>query len=263
MQFNLLFLSLLGGFIFVRNWKRTRYYALRADGHVLLFYSAIAGGFWLFIASVLIFHFTPEWPLVNELWHLIVPFEYSGRAALACLLGATAWVPLNVFYRDSFESYRIIKQRKNPFELLFRTTLGTKQLIAISLKNRKVYVGYVMDVSNPAFALESVAIVPIISGFRDSKDQTVIFTTRYTDAYERIHKSVGTRVRQEISNDPTFKGVVEDKVKDEQDKAINVFKHTIMVREIDTAFAFKMDIYNQYFGPKVTESPSLSPIVSK
>jgi dsDNA-binding SOS-regulon protein len=252
MTFNLLFLPLIGGFIFVRNWRPTRYYALRSDGHVLLFYSATASVVFALIAALIVFLFGSSCPDLDTFWHQMVPFEHSGKATIAFLLGCSLWRVLNLPFKDINEARRVVNRRRNPLEILFLTAMENKQAIAISLKNKKLYVGYVVSSANPAFALESVAVIPLMSGYRNGDDQTVTFTTRYIDAYDKMQTAATERVTAEAAAEPTLTDdEKKERIQEEADKEINIFRHVILVREIETAFVFRLDLYNKYFGPQV------------
>src|SRR6266540_2682029 len=101
MPFNLLLLPLLGGYIFARKYYRTRYSALRSENYRLLFLAAQYGLVFLAIAAtvralwVLLQHFVPTAVVVNNVWHVLFPFDYSGTAIFALLLGATSWKYFN------------------------------------------------------------------------------------------------------------------------------------------------------------------------
>ena len=129
MNLNLLFLPLLGGFIFVRNWRLTRYYALRSEGHVLIFYSAAAGTCFCIIAAFIVLYIGPQHRELDEYWHQIIPFEHSGKAVLAFALGALSWIPLNVFSDDTKQAHRAVNRRRNPLEVLFINSMETSQLV--------------------------------------------------------------------------------------------------------------------------------------
>src|SRR5260370_35147233 len=108
MPFNLLLLPLLGGLFFVRRCTRTRYYALLSEGYFLLFYCAVAGAVFLVIVAILTTSIIPLLDFLSRygcvpsasvslcqnidyLWHVVSPFEHSGKAVLAGLIGAFAW----------------------------------------------------------------------------------------------------------------------------------------------------------------------------
>ena len=88
MPYNLLLLPLLGGFIFIRQWNVTRYYAERSENQRLLLYSAVAGVALLGSALALSSLAQQSLPGLAAWWHHHVQFPYSGPAALSFLLGS-------------------------------------------------------------------------------------------------------------------------------------------------------------------------------
>ncbi|MGI8617514.1 MAG: hypothetical protein ACR2L6_00290 [Gemmatimonadaceae bacterium] len=53
MPFNVLLLPLLGGYVFITKWNKTRFDAKRYSGERLIFHAAIAGVAFLIVAYLL------------------------------------------------------------------------------------------------------------------------------------------------------------------------------------------------------------------
>lgn len=152
---DLLLLPLLGGFLFVSQWYPTKYSALRSAGYKLLFMAAIAGVFFLFMATFFITR-AAQW------WHRLVPFTHSGKAALSFLMGMALWWPLNrlgespsrprwlTWLSDDYAIERAIARKSDPLELMLREALGDGRIIAVTLKTGKVYIGNLTANLNPA-----------------------------------------------------------------------------------------------------------------
>lgn len=247
MPFNLLLLPLLGGFIFARQWKKTRYYALRSDGHVLLFYAASCGAIILMFAAVLCFLLAEVCQYLDYCWHCVVPFEHSGKAALAFIIAATVWYPLNWFHKDEKEIDRVIQRKQDSLELLLRTAMGERKLVLLTVKNGKLYVGYIISNLNPAFPMETLGMIPMMSGYRDDETKTAKFTTLYTEAYDKIQRDIEIRVRQEVLAAQINEEQLEERIRDAVDEELDDFKIVIPVTEIQSASIFKLDTYNKYF----------------
>lgn len=257
MPFNLLLLPLLGGFIFARQWKRSRYHVLRSDGHVLLFYSASFGAGLLILATFISYFLSPHFSSIDFEWHTVVPFEHSGKASLAFLLGVLIWWPLNLFLDDQKEMDRVIERKEDALELLLRNAMGQNKLVLITVKNGKVYVGYVLSNLNPAFAMESIGIAPMLSGYREDPTKTACFTTRYIDAYDKIETEVKARVEADPKNANASAEDLADLISDEIDTLVEDFEIVIPVSEIQSATIFNMEIYNKHFRP--TEGQIIKP----
>jgi hypothetical protein len=119
MPFNVLLLPLLGGYIFITNWNRTRFDAKRHTGERLLFEAATAGLLFLLVAFVLVHLVTAADPALHDRWAREVPFPYAGTSLLAFLLGAVAWFPANWFFRRDREARRVIQEWGDHLEVLF------------------------------------------------------------------------------------------------------------------------------------------------
>lgn len=185
MPWNALLLPLLGGFIFISHWWRTRYFVLRFDGHRLIFYSAAAGAFFLTISTLITIFAASQLPELIGWWQPFRPFPHLAKTFLAFLLGASIWWPLNRFFHDKQrEIDRVIEEKDDPLEVMLRKALGRGRLIMFSVKNGKVYVGLVASLQDPSRTMQFIKIVPLMSGYRDKDTKVVQFTTFYPQVDE-------------------------------------------------------------------------------
>ena len=185
MPWNALLLPLLGGFIFISHWWRTRYFVLRFDGHRLIFYSAAAGAFFLTISTLVTISFASQFPELIEWWQSFRPFPHLAKTFLSFLLGASIWWPLNRFFHEKQrEIDRVIEEKDDPLEIMLRKALGQGRLIMFSVKNGKVYVGFVASLQDPSRTMQFIKIVPLMSGYRDKDTKVVQFTTFYPQVDE-------------------------------------------------------------------------------
>jgi len=77
--------------------------------------------------------------------------------------------------------------------LLFELSLATDKYAMISLNDRKVYVGKVIDMGEPTETNgvdQDISIMPLMSGFRDEKTLEVRFTTDYAEVESDIYLSL-------------------------------------------------------------------------
>ena len=232
MPFNLLLLPLLGGYIFVRKCFRTRYNALRSENYRLLFLAAefglylllLAAGFRLLSLSNLI----PLITYIDHLWHKLVPFDYAGTAFLAFFFGVTLWKPINWLFRFDSEAEvdRAIREKNDPLEILLKDAMRDSKAVLVTLDSGKVYVGHVITNFNPAYDVRSIKISPIVSGYRKSEDQTVVFNIDYTELLTSIYNrdpNVSERDRGDL-------GIV------------------IPLDEITSASIFSLPMYKRFFA---------------
>ncbi|WP_151803185.1 hypothetical protein [Acinetobacter guillouiae] len=93
-------------------------------------------------------------------------------------------------FRDKWEIAKLgfiidIKQKvfcENPLDALFMMSYEKSQDIMIHMSDRKVYIGFVMTLSEPNESqslAQEMAIFPLKSGYRDKDNLTVTITTNY------------------------------------------------------------------------------------
>jgi hypothetical protein len=236
MPYNLLLLPLLGGYIFITHWNRTRFNVMRIDGHRLLFHAATAGFFFL-LSAVVITTLCRLWGIglsLDSYWHAAVPYDHSGKATIAFLLGALLWKPLNYLTDQDKEIARAIQNQENPLELMLQKAVTGAHLVLLTVKNGKVYVGFVSDSFNPALPNQYLKLLLTTSGYRDSDTRKVTFTNDYTSVYEQL-------LNREEELDPSV---------------IEGFEIVIPIAELQSVSFFAPDIYRNYFHPPVAETAS-------
>lgn len=252
MPYNLLLLPLLGGYIFVSKFGRLRYYTLRVDGYRLLMHSAVAGAILLLLASVLAeLVIGKPWAIrASQSWLRVVPYAYSGRAAIAFLLGAVGWIPLNLVpaWRREHQVPLVIQDKDDPLEMLLRRALGQARLILLTLRGSKVYVGHVQRLFNPAFPLEHIALVPIKSGYRRAEDRRVVFTTYYGAVLRQLRQDMRKMEEELKKSQPSLtEREIRKKVAASELGRRADFELIIPCSEIETASFYDEAIEEAYF----------------
>jgi hypothetical protein len=164
MPFNVLLLPLLGGYIFISNWNFTRFAAKRYSGERLLFHAALAGVFLLVLSYILVQVIANARPDIESWWHAYVPFNHFGTSLGALLLGATLWKPLNWGFSRQTELRRTIEAWNDYLEILLTEALEQTRQVSVTLKNGKVYVGFVVRTFDPAYDRRYIVVLPTMSG---------------------------------------------------------------------------------------------------
>jgi len=187
MPFNVLLLPLLGGYVFLRNWHRTRFSSRRHTGERLLFHAAIAGILFLVGAFVVTRLLNWAYPGLGLWWRRMLPFPYSGTAFLAFVTGGLLWLPLNWLSRieDKAADTAIDETGDYLERLLVRAIRRTKP-VSVTLKSGKTYIGFVVGNVDPSVDRRFISLLPLQSGYRDPQHQLVI-NTDYARVYERIN----------------------------------------------------------------------------
>lgn len=237
MPFNILLLPLLGGFVFISFWNRTRWYAQRAEKERLLLYAFLAGVVFIGI-SILILSVPPFVPCVDALpclpvwWAKHIPFRYSDISVLTLFLGITTWWPLNRWWFDERTEWaRVIRDEGGPLENALYQSLVERKWVMITLKNGKVYIGPVGIGFTPEKD-KTIYLVPFRSGYRNPATMWLEITTDYEDVYEKIKQS-----------ESDYENIIAD------------FGVVIPVSEILSASLYRKDIHVNYFPPPVTSQP--------
>lgn len=253
MPFNVLLLPLIGGYLFITLWQRTRYAVLRADGQRLLLNSACAGAFFLSLATLLVVYGEQtDWGVeINRVWHRTVPFQYSGRTFLAFLLGTFGWWPLNRIWSKDAEIQRVILEKGDALEVLLRRAVGEKRWVALTVKSGKVYVGLVTMIFNPAFPLEHIKLVPMLSGYRREPDKHLIFTNFYLQIYDKLRAATEAELLRQLQRaHPQLSGAeLQRAVAEQIDRQMPSAEFELVIPrgEIQAANLFDLKIYEQHF----------------
>ena len=158
----------------------------RETGYHIVFQSAIAGVVLFVVARTLAVLANAFIPTLGECWHTIVPLDYSGTAAGAFLLAGTLpwvlnWLP----------PFKKLKARKKAAEaaadhvsLIIDQAMLESHFVEISLANGKSYVGAPIQGTFGHRDGGDVALIPIISGYRDKDSRELVMTTNYATALE-------------------------------------------------------------------------------
>jgi len=230
MPFNVLLLPLLGGYVFITYWNYTRFSARRYAGERLLINAALAGVVFLVLSYLTVSFISFNWPGVDRWWRTWVPFEHSGASLGALLLGATASRVLNLFSKRDKEVRRTISAWNDYLEELLLDAQENTRQVSVTLKNGKVYVGFVVRSFDPAYDRKYIILLPAMSGFRDQVTHKITFNTDYTRVYQDlIAEDLGRLVR----------GVWD-------------FQLVISVAEIISANLFDWDVYQRFNPPADT-----------
>ena len=263
---NLFLPPLLGGFIFVSLWFPLHYWSQREGGYKLVFAASIAGGLFLLLAHFLVVGLgaTPPFQQLLAGWYNVVAIRDSAQAVLGFLLGATLWWPLNLlrFLVPALRAENLVRQQilqaGDPLEITLIQHLETQDLLAVTLRSSKVYVGRVVSSINPAKRVESVRLRLVRSGYRDEKTHSLTLNVNY----EATHAFVQTRIEEiyvgligEVmaGNSDITEADVLAKVyrRAEEDPEMSALAHDfeviIMAQEIVSVSSFNPELFEAYF----------------
>lgn len=265
MPYNVLLLPLLGGFIFISFWDRTRWHTQRAEKERLLLYAAIAGFACLAIAILIrsLFRYClidPSCPW----WNRNVGLPSSGVGTLALLLGASGWYPLNKFADWYFQEWaagdesgskrrefvRIVDNYGGPLEQLLLRSMEYEEAVMLTLKGGKVYIGKMAAGFVPDRD-KTIYLLPRKSGYRDAK-QRLVLTTHYDQIYGAIEADY-KKLRANEPDDSSSELLVE------MQRTIGAFGVVVPVAEVIAASLYVPEIHTNYFAHLESEDKKPDP----
>ena len=189
-------LPLVGGLIFCNYCNWTRWRVAREDGHRLYFRAVFFGTILFALVATIRYQVESRVPQIaagaSFVKDLIKPMakEQSSASAVAdlavtCFLamlggGPLAWLLNLVFWKDYWLRRAI---RKDPLEAFLLDAADSDISIAVTMDDRKVYVGYIVTGFDPAIGRKCILLLPLMSGYRDQETHKVNFTTFYTELY--------------------------------------------------------------------------------
>lgn len=184
MPFNLLLFPLVGGYYFLMRCKLFRYVHQRAERQKLLFNSVIAGVF-LLIISLGITWTIKQIPPIAEQFRKVLPHNvaYFGTTILSFFLGIILAEVSNRFINKETALRIAIRTIGNEFERLLESSERNEELIQITLKNDKFYIGWVKTLPVPQDT-NYISITPAFSGYRDKETKRLHFTAQYMQVYD-------------------------------------------------------------------------------
>ena len=264
MPLNLGFLALplLGGYLFLSTANACRFKTARYSGYRLFFASAVAGAV-LMAASYAFVCLLKTWtPWMEASWRRYFPFQHSGTAIGAFLLGYFGaytvnwgahlgrWMWWDVFenddkplsgfvaWKDSFryrrdsdhrgllkEAEDVIEDDGDSFEMLLARAMHEKKQVMITLNSGKVYTGYVLANFNPAKERKYVSLLKVVSGYREDGTREFVPTT--------IYEEVGPLAIEGY-----------DSIKEED------FSVVLPVSDVAAINVFDLDVYSLFENPE-------------
>lgn len=184
MPFNLLIFPIVGGYYLLIRSEFFRYKQQRVDRQKLIFNSVLAGIVLLCISWVftgVISSLRPE----DVSWirnHYPLKQQYFGTAFCSFLMAIIGTELTNILVSEDNQISRAIDSIGNEFERLCESCYRNTQLIQITLKNDKVYIGWMKALPIPSHS-SYISVLPVYSGYRTKDKKTLELTTQYLDVY--------------------------------------------------------------------------------
>ena len=181
----------LAGYWFLsRTHVFKRAYTDDKSNYELFFASAIFGGVFLMLA----------WPVASALGHMaswnaclswipvkwseFVPFSHSGAVAITTGIAIASSAITNAIIPDKEAAARWALENESRVGWILRESLERRRLVEMSLTNGKSYVGFVLE-EDPRGWEQDVALLPVLSGYRNERTKRLVLTKNYAVAGRR------------------------------------------------------------------------------
>ncbi len=217
-RLDIILLPLLGGYIFLIFFNRTRFYHQRIEKNRLIYNSLFVA----FILTALVYlidyiifknnnyyfklgkletkevSFYRNW-LSIQIDNIIHFRTYGFKQSLIVLLISYPLARfLNTFKKnkEDFSFDYTINKWGNEFDKIIWNSLGEgndlDKLLMLTTKSNKVYIGHITKLSEP---LENtyLRIIPSLSGYREKDTLKINITTNYTDVIESFSEENNTQ----------------------------------------------------------------------
>jgi hypothetical protein len=121
-------------------------------------------------------------------WYGFSPYPDSGAPALALMLGALLWFPINLLipFQTALERFHRSGKSDAMDRFLFDAA-ERKVTLQLTMSDGKFYVGILKQLApNPIAPGSFVRLLPYASGYRKKETKELVFTTYYVDVYAKL-----------------------------------------------------------------------------
>jgi hypothetical protein len=118
-----------------------------------------------------------------------ITYPFFGTAIAAATSAVGLAIVLNMLIRTERAKRWIVKDHDNGFLRLFHRAATESLMVSVTLSNRKVYIGYVLKTPNFTPEQQFVALLPLLSGYRDKDTLQLEITTNYVKVISTNPKS--------------------------------------------------------------------------
>lgn len=108
--------------------------------------------------------------------------QYFGTCVFSFILAVLFTEISNFFVNKRYRIKTAIRKIGNEFERLCESSHSNAEMVQLTLKNDKCYVGWILSLPIPTHS-NYIAILPVVSGYRSKEEKKLTFTTQYLDVY--------------------------------------------------------------------------------
>lgn len=240
-SFNLLILPILGAFYFI---ETNHFYKVKYSLHdrQRYIYTSFLFAFYLLIPSFAIASAVKhEFPAFSYfiLKNLPIKEPHVGTSLLSFLVGFSSAHISNWITSKENILKKLVEKYGGEVERLTLECFTNKELLQVSLKNDKVYIGFISEVK---FTLDNQIIIldPVFSGYRDEYKKIQIITD-YLEAFETFESFYDEGEEVQLAT---------------EDNPMSFTKLYLKKNEINTLSKFHLGLYFAFNEIDQKETPS-------
>ena len=189
MDFGLYLVPILSGYWFLTHLYYTNYNVVRASGYHVFFQSAIAGGL-LFVFAQMIIFLLKLCVADNAIFISSALASNSAPFIGSALSGFVLPSMGNRFYGREKSAARIAEINGYRLDLLLAQSVKEQEFVELSLRSRKSYIGLILGSEITRHGEPDIALIPLVSGYRDKDTLELEFTTNYAPAIKKSLEDV-------------------------------------------------------------------------
>ena len=189
MDFGLYLVPVLSGYWFLTHLHYTNYNVVRASGYHVFFQSAIAGGF-LFVFAQMIIFLLKLCAADNAIFISSALASNSAPFIGSALSGLVFPLVGNRFYNREKSAAHIAEKNGYRLDLLLAQSVKEQEFVELSLRSRKSYIGLILGSEITRHGEPDIALIPLVSGYRDKDTLELGITTDYTPALKKSLEDV-------------------------------------------------------------------------
>lgn len=194
MPYNIFLLPLAAGYLILLKFVLFKYKYQRLSSQRLLFSSIVAAVFAISITFLLRSLVSIAFPnLIPALHKNLYTFFNIGEVryfwtSVTCFISVLVLIYISNWFiiKTKGKAYILIKaitQEGDEIEQLFKDSALTGELMQITLKNDKVYIGFTDIIPEPK-KTNYLKITPVLSGYRNPVNKKLKITTKYFEVLE-------------------------------------------------------------------------------
>ncbi len=207
------------------------------------------------IAYIIVRFLSWKFPAIYPIWHYWIPYPQLGTSIGSLLIGACLPCILNKVWSEKEQNAKSYVAFSDYFGLVFFKAQLKKKPIMITLRNGKVYIGFIHGCNSPGKhdGGGSLYMQPSLSGYRRHVTHEMHITTDYTAILQSIASSVEIeQAKLDSITQSHHKSKIEAQrkqlkmAKTAAQERLDDLKLAVSVSDIVSAVVFDKSVYKQF-----------------